>query len=331
MFSKKWKTRFSILINLLVVLGLLVSCTTPVVTTSTAPAPMAAQPPVAVEATPATVNTPRPDFMPADAVLVPTPVAAPVPPESQIYRMPSGPTSEEIQNRLLTQGYVQCPEEEVLLLEDGIAYICPGAGADMPMMTAIFAPAGLFALADGPQPGLADAGGVVYIFISAALAATTGYALSQMPHILMARNPNLLPDVVVPNNIPAPPNHIVNHPRGEYTAKLKMLGWVSVMTSWLTATNGGPKPDWCGEREDGAILIVYYTAKIMTTTGRAYEGIAAIVNRGGAHLSTILTGVTPPSEPGGLPNSGNSSGNDFSQFTPLPPDQCPPMPQMVTQ
>lgn len=329
-------------LTILVVLGLLVGCVpmevaqnpSPVVETHQEPASedVSSTSSVAVDQNfPTGTSTPRPDFLPADAELVPTPVAAPVAPGSEIYRTYSGPTAAEILHRQQTQGYVECPEEQVFLLEDGVAFVCPGEGADMNAAAAVFVPAGVFAFADGPQPGPADVGSVFYILISGALVLTTGYALSQMPRVLMARNPNLLPDVVVPPSIPAPPPHLQNHDRGPYTSKLKQLGWVAIMTSWLAAETGGPGPDWCGQREDGAILIYYAAAQIVTTTGRVYSGIAAIVNTGGQHLSTILTGVKPPATPGGLPDPGNSGGNDFSQFTPIDPGNCPPMPRMVTQ
>lgn len=330
-------------LTILVVLGLLVGCvpmevsqnSSPVVETHpepVVPESSSSTSPVSVDQNfPTGTSTPRPDFLPEDSELIITPVPAPAAPGSEIYRSYSGPSYEEIVYRQQTQGYVECPEEQVYLTEEGIAFVCPGEGADMSMMAAVFVPAGGIALLDGPEPGPADIGSVLYIFVSGALVLTTGYALSQMPRVLMARNPNLLPDVVVPPSIPAPPPHLQNHDRGPYTSKLKMLGWVAVMTSWLATETGGPKPDWCGQREDGAILIFFAAQQIVTTTGRVYQGIAAIVNTGGAHLSTILTGVKPPATPGGLPDPGNSGGNDFSQFTPIDPGNCPPMPRVVTQ
>lgn len=332
MFTNRRFRLLHVGLNLLIVISMVVGCAAPAVptttqtqTTSTTPA--AERPPEAVEVQ---GTTPRPDFIPQDAELIIAPVPAPAAPGSEIYRTYGVPMSE-IQGRLQSQGYVECPEEQVILQEDGIAFICPGIGADMPVAMTIFARAGVFALADGPQPGPADAGAVLYILVSATAVAITWVALSQLPRVLMARDPGLLPDVNIPDGIPAPPPHLQNHNRGPYTSKLKQLGWITIMSLWLASETGGPKPDWCGQREDGAILIYYAAAQIVTATGRVYKGIAAIVNTGGAHLSTILTGVTPPAEPGGLPDPKNSGGNDFSQFRLLPSDQCPPMPRVVTQ
>lgn len=333
MFSRKWKSRLLVGINLLVIISMLVGCSTPAVPTTSNTAPMVETHPEPIEGQAPGATTPRPDFLPQDAELIITPVPAPAAPGSEIYRSYSGPTSGEILSRIESQGYVECPEEEVLLLEEGIAYVCPGLGAEMPVMLALVAPAGAIALADGPQPGLADAGAALYIFVSGVALITTGVALSQLPRILMAKNPDILPPLTIPGHIPSPPGHIQNHPSGAYASKLKALAWVAIMVSWWEAVNnGGPDPDWCGRRaSDGAMLIVYYGLKIVTLTGRTYEGFGAIVNMGSdAHDSTVLIKLNRPAD-GQPPSSDNTGRDDFSEFDPIDPSNCPPPPLTVAR
>ena len=151
--------------------------------------------------------------------------------------------------------------------------------------------------------------------------------------ILMLKNPEMLPDVVIPPGIAHPPEHLVNHPGGQYLSKLKSLAWVAVFEAWYDGTtNGGKKPDWCGRRpEDNALLVVYYSVQVVTKIpGKVYQGFGVIVNQGGQHLSTVLIKLNPPAN-GGPPTSNNSSGNDFEQFVPFDPSMCPPPPSMVAQ
>lgn len=334
------------IIVFLTILSLLITAcggtaTVSTVTNDPAPAPVppvttdsAVTTTIATESTATTTNsTPIPDFLPADAQLVITPVPAPAAPGSEIYRTFTGPTGEEILSRLENQGWVECPEEEVYLLEDGIAFVCPGEGADSSMAAAILLPAVGIAMTDSPAPGPSDLVAVTYVLVSGALVLTTGYALSQMPRVLMARNPNTLPPVVVPDGVPAPPEHLQNHPSGPFASKLKSLGWVAVMTAWFNfAHNGGPEPDFCGKRpSDGAMLIVYYGLQVATLTGRIYQGFGAIVNMGATtHDSTVLIKLQAPED--GVSHTSNNTGrDDFSEFTPLPPDQCGPPPLTVAR
>lgn len=337
--------RIYVIMVALTILGLLVSACGPTNTSQQSEVPLTNAPepvPVAPTTTESTTavntaqtaqSTPRPDFLPADAQVVITPVPAPAAPGSEIYRSFEGPTGEEILSRYHTQGYVECPEEEVYLFEDGIAFVCPGEGADSSVAAAILLPAAGIALTDTHVPGPMDGVAVLYILVSGGLVLTTGYALSQMPRVLMARNPNTLPDVHVPEGIPAPPDHLQNHPSGPFASKLKSLGWVAVMTSWFNfAHNGGPEPDFCGQRpSDGAMLIVYYALEVATLTGRVYKGFGAIVNMGSTtHDSTVLIKLQAPED--GVSHTSNNTGrDDFSEFTPLPPDQCPPPPLTVAR
>jgi hypothetical protein len=149
--------------------------------------------------------------------------------------------------------------------------------------------------------------------------------LSNLPmdsSMVYAKNPNSLPSLpeVWPNHIPVPPSHVQNHPRGEYTSRLKVLGWLTVFQLWQS----GKPPDWCGERlEDGA-LIMFYNVSV----GK-YKGVAAIFNTGGGNSSTVLAGIKWNGR--GIPHSNNSSGNDFEQFQFIPPDRCPPPPLNIVQ
>jgi len=271
----------------------------------------------------------RPSFLTSDFLLVPTPVAAPVAPGSEIYRSFEGPTVEEIINRMNSQGYVECPEEVVIEMDEGISYVCPGVGADMSTTMAVFVPAGTIAIMDGPELGPTDGAAVIYVLVSGAVVLGTGYAISQMPRVLMARNPNTLPEVDTTGVANLPPHlEDSNHRAGAFGLKLKALGWVTVFQMWQQAMNGGPDPDFCGQRADGALLVVFYNAAIKTLTGRTYQGFGVIVNQGGDHDSTVLMKLRRP-DPGSDPDSGNSSTNDFEAFTQL--DNCPPPPGAVAR
>lgn len=262
--------------------------------------------------------------IPNGAIKIEIPQGVPTPEGTEIWAKEI--SSDELLNNLATNGWMLCPEEQVTLLDEGIQVFCPGNDPNI-NIAQVGTIAGSLALSDSPVVPVMDAVAVVFIIVSA------GIMISQieLPRVVLLKDPRTLPDVVVPPNVVPPPEHISNHPRGEYLAKLKSLGWIAVWTAWQEAQNGGPKPDWCGRRaSDGALLIAYYSAKVISSTGRIYNGFGIIVNMGGASMSTVLTKVAPP-PPGQMPTSGNSSGNDFEQFEFIPPDQCPPPPLQVVQ
>ena len=263
-------------------------------------------------------STPLPPPPPGWVKLTPTPAPIQTPEEVEIW---ATPVPQDILGLINSQGYVLCPDEEIILTDKGIAFICQGENPSL----ANFAPVWAVALLDGPWPGFAD----VAVILSIATVATAANVALQ-PQVLLAKNPAILPDVVVPEGIPAPPAHLQNHPGGAYASKLKSLGWVAVFTAWAYAINGGPPPDFCGVREDGALLVVYYSARVVTVTNKIYQGFGVIVNQGGDHLSTVLIKLDPPAG-GALPESNNTSGNDFSQFLPIEFGKCPPPPAVVSQ
>jgi disulfide bond formation protein DsbB len=147
--------------------------------------------------------------------------------------------------------------------------------------------------------------------------------------ILMLKNPANLEDENPIPGLPAPPPHLQNHPRGEYTAKLKRLGWWKVVFAMHDYhTNGGKPPDWCGIREDGALFVVYYSVQVLTKVGgRVYQGFALLLHTNGVSESTVFPKVVPGQN--GLPYTGNSGQEPAETFTPIDPRQCPPPPPMV--
>jgi hypothetical protein len=308
------------IIGFLIVALLVSACGAPSSSASSAaPAPIAPQT-TSNPAQPSAVST----GIPEGAIKISIPEGVPTPEGTEIWAKEIG--SDELLNNLATNGWMLCPEEQVTLLDEGIQILCPGKDPSL-SLSQVGTIAGGLALSDSPAVPVMDAVAVVFIIVS------TGIMVSQieLPRVVLLKDPRTLPDVVVPPGVVPPPDHILNHPRGEYLAKLKSLGWIAVWTAWQGAQNGGPKPDWCGKRaSDGALLIVYYSAQVISSAGRIYNGFGIVVNMGGSHLSTVLTKVAPP-PPGQMPTSGNSSGNDFEQFDFIPPDQCPPPPLQVVQ
>lgn len=160
---------------------------------------------------------------------------------------------------------------------------------------------------------------LILILITVAAAAIgTALGVVDVPAWLMAKDPN---NIIIPEPHPDAPKvvpHIKNHPRGEFTARLKEAFWNVIFSLWL----GGQPPDWCGRRaSDNAFMVVYYAAKVVALSGKEYIGGALILNQGGEHLSTVLSKVKPKSD--GSPDSENSRGNDGDLFV---EETCPDSP-----
>lgn len=120
-------------------------------------------------------------------------------------------------------------------------------------------------------------------------------------------------EVYLPPEVPGfdPPDHISNHPRGDYQATVKKAVWNMVFTEW--ATNGRP-PDWCGQREsDGAVAVVFYKLIVKKTTGGLYKGLAIVLN-GNTGPSTAEWGIQLNGD--GRPKNGSMKG--FETY-PCPP------------
>lgn len=160
------------------------------------------------------------------------------------------------------------------------------------------------------------------VFIIATSAVVTTYFATQ-PQVVMARNPDIIvkPDFApgVPQFIP---EHILNHPRGAYTQKVKAAIWITVMNAFY----GGQKPDWCGRRaSDGAVAIFFKNLMVKTTTDTThpYSGLAVMLNQGGTNSSTAFSRVTM-NDGAAKPFSDNKhmpEQNDFWDFDAFP---CPP-------
>jgi|GEM_PF-4328980 len=138
----------------------------------------------------------------------------------------------------------------------------------------------------------------------------------ELPAVQMAKDPGTISQPVPLPQVPPIPEHLRNHPRGAYTAALKVALWTTAWNAWFN----GKGPDWCGKRpSDGAVILAWYTLEVVKTTGgAAYHGIGLLLNQGGANQSTTFPNVFQNSS--GLPDTGNSGGNDYEQFDPFP---CP--------
>jgi hypothetical protein len=132
-------------------------------------------------------------------------------------------------------------------------------------------------------------------------------------------------NVIIPElhpGVPEPPEHIFAHPRSEYTAAIKTAIWNTVMNAFY----GGQKPDWCGRRADGALVLFYRALEVFTKAGKsmdnAYKGLAVLLNQGGDNLSTGFSRVTWEGDEivPSTHNTAQQSGTDFWNFTQIP---CP--------
>lgn len=80
----------------------------------------------------------------------------------------------------------------------------------------------------------------------------------------------------VPAGVPQAPDHLLNHPQGAYTSRLKQLGWNAVLGQVIAfvKTGKGPEP-WCGRRPgDGALM--YFIADLAL---RPQQGKSTKVSR----------------------------------------------------
>ncbi len=122
--------------------------------------------------------------------------------------------------------------------------------------------------------------------------------------------------VNMPPAVPQAPEvpHVANHPRVDERAK-KIAGWRVAFAEWF----GGGGPNWCGQRPDGAMLIVFYRLAVQKTTGGLYKGIGLILHTDGVSDSTVMTDVKPSD---GDPNNGSRPKTPtYDPFAQIP---CPP-------
>ncbi len=125
----------------------------------------------------------------------------------------------------------------------------------------------------------------------------------------------LAKQVVVPNGVPGfpAPDHVKNRPEGPYVSALRTAAWNTVYKLWA----GGRKPDWCGKRDDGTLLIVFYQAVVQKTSGGIYQGLAVLLN-GVTGPSTSVVSIKAGED-------GRPRGNTYQAYN---PETCPPGPVM---
>jgi|GEM_PF-4372519 len=149
-------------------------------------------------------------------------------------------------------------------------------------MDAVFAGSLTLAVADGPEPGPADAlalvvlvGGTFWVVATAATAAAQHAAAWNNLFLVAQTKGVVMPKVPEGVKLPPIPEHLARD-HDAYTGMAKIAGWLA---AWLALENGAtPK---CGQRPGDNVWVVLLDAAdavITKTTGGVYKGILIVLN-----------------------------------------------------